>query len=165
MCLKGNNCGMKLETGSLVFGIVASVINAAAFLFFIVYITGFNVANSCSEYRNYGQAGVNVGLAFGLMKSAIAFTFSVLLCIGVNEKKTAYVKAYFIYGVVVVVLLSLAAVGVVISLGNLIIGAMATAVIGVYALILHMINLTHQKMLAGEVYGAGGHRPLYNADC
>ncbi|KAL0828960.1 hypothetical protein ABMA28_003851 [Loxostege sticticalis] len=187
MCSEGKCCCLKLETGTLIFGVIASVLNAIAILVAIGGLIAINVIAS-NTYRppvsydydyagnrviishtDYYSQGIteaaliggNVGLVFGLLKSVMDFTFSVVLCTGVTKRKPSHLQAYFIYGVVMAALSAIAIVVLFAVTMEILITLILTVGLVLYGLILYMIYLTRQKMmtLSGEVYGFE-HKPL-----
>ncbi|XP_026313766.1 uncharacterized protein LOC113225622 [Hyposmocoma kahamanoa] len=78
---------------------------------------------------------------------ATGLVFAVLLFCGVRKQKPEYIKAYFVYGVVVVMLSQLSAnvFGGAMSVIGLIISVSAFVVCVLYSLILLMIRKTYRK--------------------
>ncbi|CAG9788122.1 unnamed protein product [Diatraea saccharalis] len=76
------------------------------------------------------------------------FLFAVLLCNGINKRNNSQIKAYFIYGIVMAIINSIA----VLVLGSMYSSFfLLVAPLVVYGFILHMIKLTMDKFSTGQV--------------
>ncbi|CAH0755160.1 unnamed protein product [Diatraea saccharalis] len=103
-----------------------------------------NMSTRNAYYIVYVVCGSLIGV--GLFH----FLFAVLLCNGINKRNNSQIKAYFIYGIVMAIINSIA----VLVLGSMESGFfLFVAPIVVYGFILHMIKLTMDKFSTGQVLG------------
>ncbi|XP_038212928.1 uncharacterized protein LOC119833115 [Zerene cesonia] len=147
---------MEVETGCLIWAIFTTIITGIATLLgfgFFIYMNIEFAQQSGDKQLGYFLGEIfNIIAIFILCLIIISFTFSVHLLVGVVKKRPHYIKAYFIYGVVVFsILVSIYLVSMAVAVGHdefggfLLFSSVFISILGFYGLILHMIRMTYLK--------------------
>ncbi|XP_049875496.1 uncharacterized protein LOC126373380 isoform X1 [Pectinophora gossypiella] len=154
-------CCLKVETGALIFSICNTIFTSLWCLlsFIALYFSLIEVSNNLEDERSeriFFAILVSGVLIMSVAFSILAIVFSIILAKGILKRKAGYVKAYFLYGVVVAALsLSAALAASFLSLHPTPVFyqefphvPIILAVIGVtllYGLVLIMIRFTYKK--------------------
>uniref|UniRef100_A0A1E1VZL3 Uncharacterized protein n=1 Tax=Pectinophora gossypiella TaxID=13191 RepID=A0A1E1VZL3_PECGO len=151
-----------VEKGTLVFAIINITITCAALVtsiagtiyWFATFILKDLIIGSeptddkFGEYIHYFFTYIFFGgIVILLVFSLIAFVFSVFLVHGVAKKKPQFLKAYFVYGVVVTIMCVMSAIAYLVlsSGGDPLTVAVVLLVCAVYSLILAMVRCTYKS--------------------
>ncbi|XP_073945781.1 uncharacterized protein [Choristoneura fumiferana] len=168
MCYKGKClfC-IPVENGCLVFAILSAIANLLVLLALLIaevlFLVGSDayydpLTNSDSARVFQGLINMAVSVAYVILgiPFLIAYVFSVLLCKGIRKRKPGIVKAYFIYGVFVMLLAVFAAIShVALNNDNPYPGVYVLIACGIYGLILWMVHETYTKISAMAIQRRG----------
>ncbi|CAF4856564.1 unnamed protein product [Pieris macdunnoughi] len=168
MCYKGKclHC-IEVETGSLIWAIfnviltgLACLICIGVFIYINVMVKDVHFEESMDGYTVLAVGVSNLILMVVLAFSAIEFMFTMFLLVGVIKKHVGYVKAYFVYGVVKIIIGSLSLIGVFINISDY---PALFAIVLFYVfhcLVLLMVRNTYLKFDEGSIIQQYMHKPL-----
>ncbi|CAH4034563.1 unnamed protein product [Pieris brassicae] len=169
MCYKGQclHC-IEVETGSLIWAIINVILTGLACLICIGILICLNVMvikDVDFEAQMNGYAVVVNGLynlicMVALTFSAIDFMFSMFLLVGVIKKHVGYVKAYYFYGLVKIIITSLGLIGVLTEIDYYAAFFVNLSVYVFHYLVLQMVRNTYLKFNEGSIIQQFMHKPL-----
>ncbi|CAF4856540.1 unnamed protein product [Pieris macdunnoughi] len=166
MCYKGKclHC-IEVETGSLIWAIINVILTGLACLLCVGFCIYINVKVKDVHHEETMDTELAVGvsnliLMVAITFSAIEFIFTMYLLVGVIKKHVGYVKAYFVYGVVKLIIGSIALIGVFTNASDY---PNFMGIVWFYAfhcLVLLMVRNTYLKFDEGSIIHQYMHKPL-----
>ncbi|CAG4961712.1 unnamed protein product [Colias eurytheme] len=151
-CSQASCFSIKLETGCLIWAICGIIISgiAAIFSFGVIFYTEYCETPSGDAFGHaIGEIFVIIVIFFTCV-IIISFAFSVLLLVGVVKRRTSYLRAYLIFGVVISSFLLFVFFLLSMIIGHVFDIFLLNSLIfflflGLYSLILRMVHMTYIK--------------------
>ncbi|XP_022114704.2 uncharacterized protein LOC110992981 [Pieris rapae] len=168
MCYNGKclHC-IEVETGSLIWAILNVILTGLACMICIgvsIYINvmaqDIHFQEPMNDYTVVAVGVSNLILMVALTFSAIEFMFTMFLLVGVIKKHVGYVKAYFVYGMVKIIIGSFGLIGVFVNISSCPALFVVVLVYVFHCLVLLMVRNTYLKFNEGSIIHQFMHKPL-----
>ncbi|XP_061717641.1 uncharacterized protein LOC133525412 [Cydia pomonella] len=160
-------CCISVDVGTFIFGIFSAVISAIGILAFATFHLWFGAFSQEKDFEqwlrdpnsmpSHGDAQYKKRLAtymwimifvfLWFISCLVSFIFSVFLCYGTHKRRPAFVKAYLVYGIVMITLM-LAVACYHTWRGDIVDTLIQLIYCGLYSLILLMVKRTYELIRA-----------------